>query len=240
MLSLNIEGKRHLEKVRALIAKENPDLVALMEVCEEDLEMLAGGAYPYIEFASNDLLGNNRWDGKSLTPIGVALVSKHKLRIVERMYPGISPREVLVPPGTSSHAPVVLLGEVELGGEYYKVGAVHFTWTKAATISDEQRRDIKTMLENLEGEELVLMGDFNLPRGNELYKNIVEKYKDNIPAWVETTLDPNLHYANLSEEGRLKLVVDYVFSTEEYEVENLRVVSGVSDHCAIVCTIYLV
>ena len=49
---------------------------------------------------------------------------------------------------------------------------------------------------------------------------------------TRTSLDPVLHRA-----GPLQLMVDGVFSTDDYSVSEVTLHQGVSDHCAITCTI---
>lgn len=226
-----------MEKVAAWVKEERAEVVCLMEVCEEDLAAIAGDDYPYTAYAPNDLLGNSRVDRTSMIPVGVAILSKYKMVNIERVYCGKPPRRELVPIGSSSHAPILLIGEIEVGDELIRIGAVHFTWTKDGSVSDEQRRDLATLMAKIEQEQLVMVGDFNLSREGELYRSLQAKFLDNIPSDVTTTLDPNLHYANLGQEGKLKLVVDYVWSTSHYVVNDVRVHSGLSDHCGIVANV---
>ena len=135
--------------------------------------------------------------------------------------------------GLDNHVPCLVRARIE--GIW--VGAIHFTWTPKASVSERQRTHTDKLIDILQEQEVVMAGDFNIPRGNENYKKLRARYVDNVPAQIETTIDPILHYANKNVPGTLKLVVDYVWSTPEYVVENVRVVSGVSDHCAIVCEI---
>lgn len=236
LVSLNIEGQKHLPSVRAFLGREAANVVCLMEVSKEDVAKLANPSYPYYEFAQNDVIGNIQGH-EGAAPIGVAILSRYELKRVERYYPGRPIRTAVVPRGSGTHAPIVLLGEVEVGQQRYKIGAVHYTWTPSASISDEQRRDVEKLIETMGSKEVLLCGDFNIQRGNEMYQQLKSKWRDNIPAEIETTLDPVLHYANKTEEGKLKLVVDYVWSSPKYRVENVRVVPGVSDHCAVVAAV---
>lgn len=82
-----------------------------------------------------------------------------------------------------------------------------------------------------------MAGDFNIPRGNEMYRKLLSNYRDNIPPTIESTIDPILHYANKEEPGRLKTVVDYVWSTPKYLVSGVRLEPGVSDHCGVVSAV---
>jgi endonuclease/exonuclease/phosphatase family metal-dependent hydrolase len=56
---------------------------------------------------------------------------------------------------------------------------------------------------------------------------------DNIPASIETTVDKNLHKSGLD----IRLVIDALFTTPHYLVENVHVVPNTSDHMAVVCEV---
>lgn len=236
VLSVNIEGTKHLEKVRRLIEVEQPELVFLMETPVEQIPRLAGSDYPYTDFLQNDIIGNIR--GLSgTTPTGVAVLSKHKITKSYNFSCGLPPITEIKPEGTS-HMPAVLVIEVEVRGEQYVLGGVHYTWTTGGVATEEQQEHVRQLIAF--GQTLpthALMGDFNIPRGNESYRLLTAAYKDNIPKEIKTTLDPDLHYANFEVRGRLVFVVDYVLSKPGYLVREVRVVSGVSDHCALVCEI---
>ena len=135
--------------------------------------------------------------------------------------------------------PIPLLVKVDVGE--YTIGAVNWTWTQDGAVNAKQKEGIARLTAKLEDLELVLCGDFNLPRnlpgGNEIYQALTAVWKDNIPADVLTSIDPDLHKANKHERGRLKWMVDYIWTTPMYKVGKVRVVSGVSDHCAVVCEI---
>jgi hypothetical protein len=79
-----------------------------------------------------------------------------------------------------------------------------------------------------------MCGDFNAPRGRLIFDRIATKYKDNIPPYVTTTIDKNIHHA-----GDLQLVVDGLFSTSKYEVRSVQVLDGLSDHCAIIGEVFI-
>lgn len=229
LVSVNIEGSKHLDTVGDFLVREHPDIVCLQEVRGEDISQLVGDSYPHHEFAPNDVLGNIAGlEGKD--PTGVAILSRMPLSNTQKIYLGSGPRDDIVPPKAGSHPPVLLKTQV---GKII-LATIHFTWTPDGRVSDEQRRDLNKLLTSLEGAEMVLCGDFNISRGNELYAALTQRYKDNIPQQIVTTVDPKLHYANREKEGALQTVVDYVFSTPKYIVSEVRVVSGVSDHYGIV------
>jgi endonuclease/exonuclease/phosphatase family metal-dependent hydrolase len=123
--------------------------------------------------------------------------------------------------------------EIEKEGETFRVATTHFTWTPDGSADDYQRADVKKLLAILGGMgEFVLTGDFNAPRGGEIFGTLAEKYKDNVPSHYTTSIDGALHRA-----GPLELMVDGIFSTPGYAVSDVELVAGVSDHKAIVATV---
>lgn len=233
LVSLNIEGKKHLKEVGEFLAKTDADIVCLMEVCKEDVLIIAQDKYPFVVFGQNDVLGNNKSSGDSMLPTGVAILSKQVIQESDKEYFGEKPRTLIDRSGKTSHAPILL--SVKVGR--ITVATTHFTWTHDGSVSEAQRKHLALLLDKVKDKEMILCGDFNIPRGNELYKKLCEYFKDNIPKKIKSTLDPVLHYANKEEVGRLKYVVDYLWSTKGYSASNVQVISGVSDHCALVCEV---
>lgn len=240
LVSVNIEGQKHLKEIRRFLRAEKPDVVAMMEVFEDTLSSLAED-YPYVEFApgyladqngSELIAGRRKW--------GEVLMSRYPLEKVQKIYLGNYGVNHLPVRGEDTHAPVLIVAEIIVHQEKYRVGTVHGTWTARGSVTERQQKEMGKMIQVLRGQEIVVAGDFNVSRGNEIYRQLSTCYRDNVPTNVETTIDPKLHYANKEQAGRLRLVVDYVWSTPRYRVKNVRVVSGVSDHCALVCTISLV
>jgi endonuclease/exonuclease/phosphatase family metal-dependent hydrolase len=88
------------------------------------------------------------------------------------------------------------------------------------------------LLEMLGQRSIILCGDFNAPRGREIFSRLAKRWHDNVPLHYVTSIDPKLHRA-----GPLQLMVDGVFSTTDYRVRNVVLHQGVSDHCAITADI---
>jgi endonuclease/exonuclease/phosphatase family metal-dependent hydrolase len=232
MASVNIEAGKHLMTVREFLTKEKADLVCLMEVRQADVLDLAGATYPFVVFAPSDILVSGE-------VTGVAILSKYPIFETDKYYCGEnSDKYTRLPRVMGTHAPTLLMAKIMKGNVEYQLGAIHFSWTADGHENERQIAHLAKLLKYLNDKgELVLSGDFNIPRGYPLYYLTKENYKDNIPQSVSTTIDSKLHRANWEEEGKLKLVVDYVFSTPKYEVSGVRVESGVSDHCGVVCKI---
>lgn len=245
LVSVNIEGQKHLGKIKELLKKENPDVVCLMECFPDTIDYMTGQKYPHRLYAPTYQVDQIEGEGKqglipSTTRVwGEAIISKYPLtntQVTYLSYHGYGESN-LPTHGTDNHIPSLILANVEVGGENYRIGTIHLTWTPKTRMTKQQRLNVQELLDLLSGKEIVLAGDFNIPRGNAVYKKLAKVYKDNIPKEIVTTLDPELHYRNTKKHGELKLVVDYVFSTPKYRVSAMRVVPGVSDHCALVCTI---
>jgi endonuclease/exonuclease/phosphatase family metal-dependent hydrolase len=127
----------------------------------------------------------------------------------------------------------IIIANISHDGKKYTIGTTHFTWSENGLASTQQRRDIKSLFEIIDKHpEIVFCGDFNAPRGREIFERISSKYKDNIPQNYTTSIDSDFHYA-----GRLDILVDGLFSTMGYEVNDVKLINGVSDHCAIIASI---
>ena len=133
-----------------------------------------------------------------------------------------------------------VLADITKDGATFRIGAVHFLWSRNGLSSNEQRSALPHLLSTLEEErQLVFAGDFNAPRGGEIFSEFAKRYVDTIPAHYVTSLDLNLHRA--VKEGKRNEIenkmVDGLFTTPAYIASDVRLVDGVSDHCAIVATI---
>ncbi len=233
LLSLNIERDNHLPRVISLIEKEKPEVICLQEIQEPDFEMLKN-KFGWQGFFATMMTYKRISEGmETAVKQGNALFTKLNLLKTESFYyfgKGDAPfyKEY------NSIDRILVVGLFEKEGKQYTIATTHFTRDEdGGKVNQEQRRDVQQLLKLLQQKgELVLCGDFNAPRGREIFKTLSLHLKDNIPPEIKTTLDPRLHKA-----GPLPYVVDYVWSTPKYKVRDIKVVSGVSDHMAIVAEI---
>lgn len=242
LVSVNIEGSRHLEKIKSLLISENADVVCLAECFADTIEFLSSDKYPYQLHVPTYLVDQD--NEYKLIPSnerrwGEVILSKYPLKETKTTYLSMDPyTETNLPThGTDNHIPAFIQATVEIRGVEYRIGTIHLTWTPRASMTDRQRLNVSELLTLVKDQEIVMCGDFNVPRGNEVYDQIASKFSDNIPPSIESTIDPDLHYRNVTVSGTLKLVVDYVWSSEGYRVSDVEVISGVSDHCAITCLV---
>jgi endonuclease/exonuclease/phosphatase family metal-dependent hydrolase len=234
LLTLNIEGNRHLDRVRDVIATHLPDVVCLQEVFEPDCAALAAiGGYE-AQYNVSALMPDRAAGAGRTHPWGVAMFARAPLGRRELHY---YTRDVSVPFHSSPNAArrFVLVTELEHEGLPYRIATTHFTWSPDGEATDEQREDFAALRQVLARyPDYVLCGDVNAPRGREIFAKFLDELRltDHLPPEVTTTLDPAFHYA-----GALELVVDTVFSTPHYAVEHVQVLEGVSDHKGILATL---
>jgi endonuclease/exonuclease/phosphatase family metal-dependent hydrolase len=232
LLTLNVEQHRHRERVRAVIATHRPDIVCLQEVLEPDCRALAEiGEY---EFRYAPMTRVRIDDSPQRLTWGIAMLTRIPPQHQNVVYYSDDPelRDFRQP---SDARQVLIATELESEGRRHRIVTTHFTWSPHGQFTNAQHADFKRLKAELIGyPDYVLCGDFNAPRGGPLFSLFTNELKliDHLPAHVTTTLDAQFHRA-----GALELVVDTIFSTSDYEVHDVRVVEGVSDHKALLGTL---
>lgn len=243
LVSLNIERSKHLHRVLPFLRTHTPDVLCLQELLERDVphfEALFSFRTSFVPLSLyQDKAGN-------AGPQGICIFSnipivRDEVRYYVRNTQEL-PTTVAEQIATYSQANrAVLFVEVEKDRVIHRISTTHFTWSERGEATALQRSHLSMLMDVLCEEEekgFVLCGDFNLPRGGELFSQIAKKYKDNIPAHYETSIDIDLHRAKDDDPvGLSTKMVDGLFTTPEYRASDVSLVSGVSDHCAIVATI---
>lgn len=239
LICLNLEGHKHLELQMPFFRAQSPDVLCLQEVFESDFiflknELALNGAFAPMctkRLVEGDGIGK-------ATPWGIAMLSKFPLDDIEKYYyvgdPAVTHEFIRNVTTQAEINKVLMYGRILVPtGDAFVIGTTHFTWTPNGQADDLQRSDLRALMSKLATiPEIAFCGDFNAPRGREIFTEIARKYKDNIPAHYTTSTDGALHRA-----GQLELMVDGLFSTPEYQVTNVRLENGVSDHCAIVADV---
>ncbi|MDO8584734.1 MAG: endonuclease/exonuclease/phosphatase family protein [bacterium] len=234
LISVNIEGHKHLDLVLPFLRSNNPDVVCLQEVYEPDFQMLCEALGMKGHFTPMTLIQLDKKTGPRI-PWGIGLLTHLPFTDMrERYYYG---DRATIPENNDNFDTIykaLVSCIAQKDGVDYTIGTSHFTWTPNGEANENQRRDMPMFLSAItERPEMVFCGDFNAPRGREMFAVIAERYKDNIPASYDSSIDENLHRVR----PKLRYMVDCLFSTPQYLASNVRLVSGVSDHCAIVADI---
>lgn len=233
--SINIEGDNHLDSVVSFLKSFRPDVVCFQELMDKNISLFEKELGMKCEFApmcKESLIPGNHstLDGAS----GNAIFTSMPIVFSEARY-YVGTRDTIPHFYKNADRGIVIINKVLLyvtvshAGFPYTFATTHFTWSKDGATTDEQRGDLKKLFKILDAiPDFVLSGDFNAPRGREIFSAIASRYKDNIPARYETSIDKRLHRA-----GDLQLMVDGLFSTPQYTISSARLNFGVSDHAAI-------
>jgi len=242
LISINIESNLHHDTVLPFLKQEQPDVVCLQEFLEEDLELYReelslNGVHQVWSYWNNQknypqLLGKRQ---------GVAIFSKNIVASGSIFYVG-QPENISKPfdeylsrPDFQKNKTLIWADIQGADGKIYKCVTTQFPVTEKGESSPYQLEVLDSFLEKIKDlGEFVLCGDFNAPRGNETFRRLAEKYKDNIPLEYKTSIDQNLHKVK-----GIQLMVDGLFTTPTYKASKVRLQDGISDHLAVIAEIVL-
>lgn len=245
LISLNIERDLHYDTALPFLKREKPDVVCLMETLDRDIlrfktELGMDGVFTPTGVA--DRGRHTEALGKAGVRMGTAFFSRLPLEDSRVFYYYGTPDVV---PSSEDPAPrgrhenfngIFISARLRRGRTVFTIGTTHFTWTPDGSVSEAQRQDMKKLLEILaKFPDIVFCGDFNTPRGREIWDTIAARYRDNVPPEYETSIDQNLHAV-----AGIQYIVDGLFSTPHYQCRDTKLMCGVSDHCAIVSNIFRV
>jgi endonuclease/exonuclease/phosphatase family metal-dependent hydrolase len=247
LVSINVEGGMHLERVLPFLAEQRADIVCVQEILDVDItkfEEVAGTHLlnlPMMRLATSHRPSAGR-DG---VVMGISIFSRHPsvhqgfdfYHKASDAIPDFDPTDTETKRRTQNLG--IIAADIEKDGVPFRLITTHFTWTPFGDADDYQRADAKRLLEMLSSQgEFALCGDFNAPRGREIYRQFAAAYQDTIPPQYETSIDASLHREgkNRPDDFRDKMV-DYLFTTPAYAAKDVSLRFGVSDHAAILATI---
>ena len=243
LVSVNIEGDRHLSTVLPFVAHTDPEVLCLQEVFEDHLAYFS--TYPFRAFLAATIRRTFTTPQRGV--FGIALVSKYPFVKSSRWYLRDYHGDLCEFDDTSAttiyatYRYGVISADIQ-ATDLFRIATTHFTWTPNGLPTLEQSQDLtqlKTCL-NAYGAH-ILVGDLNIPRGkNSLYERLATGYVDAIPSSYTGSIDVERHrLAHTTHAQHLETnMVDYIFTTPQYRAENVRLEGGVSDHKAIVAEIY--
>ncbi len=248
LVNLNIEGDKHLNIIVPRLQALSPDILCLQEVFQVHQSLLEKAFAMTGFFAPLCIMGQpNPPNYHTLGSFGLALLTKLKVTHLD-IYYYFQPKNTaevfttqvfannpycLARPVISATLSSSPNKQVNADRDEITLATTHFTWTPDGQSSPQQRHDLKNLFSYLHSlPPHLLCGDFNAPRGRQTWAKLSQNYQDNIPLSVTSTLDPHLH-----RHSNLNLVVDGLFSHPQYKVSNVQLVSGLSDHQAVVADI---
>jgi endonuclease/exonuclease/phosphatase family metal-dependent hydrolase len=235
LVTINIEADRHLDAVVNFLKLESPDVVCLQELYETDVSILADLGYQAVFAPLVRMDATNSYGYSKPGLVGLGVLSRPSILASSHHYYSGSSTQLKVFHHPRDFAHAVLLVEIKTAGLPYKIGTLHHTWTSDGQSSPQQLIDTRSLLKYLAHQpNMVLCGDFNAPRGGEVYQLLGQTLTDHVPPAIQTTIDSQLH-----QRVNFDLVVDYIFTTATNlkstpQVTHVRTVGGVSDHLALV------
>lgn len=248
LVSINIERSMHLDLVGSFLAESDADVVCVQELMEADAPVLARamGNAQYIY----EPMGRRTGEG-DVGIMGVGIFSKIPVLSSDAAY-YVGERGRMLDSDSDNAATfnsfnrMVLHADVQQAGTQYRIATTHFTWTPNGLPTDEQRSDMDALKRALGTlGEFVLCGDFNAPRGGEIFAELSKNYRDNVPLQYVWSLDLSIHRAgsgslqeHAKQAGLEGFMVDGLFTTPHYEATSVALVGGVSDHMAITADIH--
>jgi exonuclease III len=235
IISCNIEGDRHLnERLLPFFKAEQPDVLCLQEVFEDDLYLLqqATGLQNCV-FCPEAIVNQKNIHLPVRGSWGIAILAREIIKQQADYYVGSEQTvpEFFVNQNPNSMNRMLLSAQVRFKQQLFQVMTTHFTWSGQGAVTEEQRKDYAVLKNNLNKfQEVIFCGDLNTPRGGDIFDDLAKKYTDNIPLNIDTTIDKNLHKSGKD----LHLVVDAFFTSAHYLAHHVRVVPNTSDHMAVV------
>lgn len=241
VIALNIEFDRHLETVIPFLKSEPWDLLLLNEILEENLGQFETELGTSAFFRPTMKLPRPTGD----VTLGSAVMCRFPVNQEVIKYAGSEGETLEVITDIGFHAPklkyFLFVSSVEKDGDAFQIGFTHFPWTKDGEADEYQRQAMDALLIAVQKKgEMALFGDFNIPRGKELYHVLLKEFKDNIPSEYKTSLDENKHRVGVEHFREQKMdtyVVDYCFTTPNYSASDVSLRFGISDHAAVLATV---
>ena len=239
LISLNIEVNKHYDTVLPFLKREKADVVCIQELLESDFALfkkelnLEGvfRAFTYVNYKYPDKINGQKH--------GVAIFANNIIDSGYVFYFGKEDNllrsftEHLADEDLRKNSVLIWADIKDNDGKVFKFVNTHLPVTKEGESTLYQLQVVDALLKTLSSiPEFVICGDMNAPRGNESFRRLAKKYKDNIPLKYETSIDQKLHRVK-----GIMFMVDGIFTTDAYVASNVKLIDGVSDHMAIVADI---
>lgn len=246
LISINVEGNKHWERITPFLKEERPDIFCAQEIFECDVaQVISKTGMRSAHFVPMAL---DPFNDERNEPKGIAILTKNEKPLFGHEYYKFPPDPLTLVDRTSyatahdTHGNALLWVTLDHNGKTYTIVTTHLVVTEKGIPNEFQTHQVEKLLDISKKLPLhVLCGDFNMPRSiNALYKEFTRFYTDAIPSSIEGSLDPELHRANndpIEKERIRSFMVDYLFTTPEYNATDVRMQNGVSDHRAIIANL---
>ncbi len=242
LITVNMEGVLHIERIIALIKREQPDCICLQEMPTVFIyNLILLGYYPTFSPMFRDA---HRTSTNEALGICIATRTPHDATI--HNYGGTQtgiPIYERRPDDSAKSFQLITATFSDDTNNTYTIATTHLMVTATGVSSEPQQAAVDRLLEYLSSyPPHIFCGDFNMPRGyNTNYERFLEQYGDAVPTHYASSLDRNLHRSGHSMELGAPIfdiyMVDYIFTQPPYVASDVRLEFGVSDHAAVIATI---
>ncbi len=169
LVSINIERARHYDRIIPFLSRIRPDVVCLQELRERDVDFFRDTLSMNAVFSPFGLHPQLAGDVEDPGVVGIGIFAREIRATWRDYYAGgeAGARQFLHEVFRNL---ALVECDVENDGIVYRILTTHFTWSAHGAATDAKRADMKRMLEMLAPREpFVLAGDFNAPRGREIF-----------------------------------------------------------------------
>jgi endonuclease/exonuclease/phosphatase family metal-dependent hydrolase len=243
LLTLNVECDRHHAKVMEFITVQNPDIICLQE---------APGRFVYeLVTLGYHVTHRHMLRDSKLAPddvVGVLIASRLTHEASGFSYYGqtsVLPAHNNTKDRIEATSYGCILATIPgTDGVTYHIATAHPPVTPDGHEREYQNEAVTNLLSKLAPQAPhILCGDMNMPRGyNQNYERMLKAYIDEVPMHYTSSLDRTLHrvgqQTNLNAPIFDIYMVDYIFSQSPYQVSDVQLHFGVSDHAAVTATIH--
>lgn len=236
LISLNVEQRKHHGLVVPFLLNEKPDIICLQEATKDLEKILIKQGY---QVTFSPMCQKTDTVGEFTQGILIAsLVPQESRIVVYYEFDGVSYLR------RANHTFSYIYSKLKVAEETFHIATTHLIDTEDGKEDEVQVKVANELLNCLDKEEPhIICGDFNIPRGfNSLYKEFINRYTDVIPLNYSSSLDKNIHRlgeVKIDQPIFEKYMVDYIFTKPPYQVSNVTLRFGVSDHAAIIADLSL-
>lgn len=240
IVSINMEGDRHLDMVFGFIGTNRPHCLALQEAPASVVDKLVRLGY-FVSFAPMTY-------ETSVAPgdtLGILLATITPATFTTHYYSAkYGTPTAFNPHDQHTKAYPIVHATLTVDSQRVIIGTTHLYDTFDGLANSDQTACVDALLAYTETlPPHYLIGDFNMPREhNTNYERFLAAgYTDHIPKTYTSSLDRTLHRKGNATDLNAPIfdiyMVDYLFGMAPYRVTDVTLTFGVSDHAALSATI---
>ncbi len=228
VLSWNIWCGTYLKEVISFLKKEQPDIIALQEVLEEENGNIALTIAKELGYECVYALGmhmpakflnNKEIDQDKSISFGNAVLSK---------YPIISSKIHDLPQGENSRP--AIQANIKIGDEILHVFSLHLKHTHQQPM-EMQNIQADKLAEVIPNDKSIVMGDFNCLPDSYPIQKISKILKNTEPDKNTPTWCQYIGGCSVCQIAEIKYKLDYIFVTKDIQAEEFKALeSSGSDH----------